>query len=315
MSESRGASDYEAMGKVFIAGTGRSGTTIVHNIIGRHPAAFLVPFESKFVVEGDGLRALVERLTDPIPFSTSDLALNRFIEWTGAVRETDNERVDRLRYFDRIGADNYFPPWRAYIDALVAFQGGPDYCLPRTFDDRGELIALSRTLVATMFGRPASAAGKRFWIEKTPFNLLAMDFLWELFPEAAIIHVKRDPRAVAASYMAQEWLPGDRGQRGELLRQIYACWSRLKPRLGLEHRRYLEIAVEDLLDRPTATLDAVASLLGVDNRFPAQLLDRARLDRSRELTAAETNAWAERELRPYFELMGYDPGPLRPAVA
>jgi hypothetical protein len=53
---------HEALGKIFIAGTGRSGTSILHQILGTHAEIFKIPYESKFIVEGDGLNALLPRL-------------------------------------------------------------------------------------------------------------------------------------------------------------------------------------------------------------------------------------------------------------
>ena len=49
--------------------------------------------------------------------------------------------------------------------------------------------------------------GRRDWCEKTPFNILCMDFLWELVPEATIVHIKRHPVAVVASHVDQPWAP------------------------------------------------------------------------------------------------------------
>ena len=34
-----------------------------------------------------------------------------------------------------------------------------------------------------------------------------MDFLWELVPEATIVHIKRHPVAVVASHVDQSWAP------------------------------------------------------------------------------------------------------------
>jgi len=54
--------DLDILGKIFIAGTGRCGTTLLHSILGTHPEAFKIPFESKFIVEADGLNALIPSL-------------------------------------------------------------------------------------------------------------------------------------------------------------------------------------------------------------------------------------------------------------
>ena len=58
-----------------------------------------------------------------------------------------------------------------------------------------------------MFGGAAADAGKPTWCEKTPFNVLSAPFLWELFPEATIVHITRHPVAVVASHLHQTWAP------------------------------------------------------------------------------------------------------------
>jgi hypothetical protein len=311
---SRSSAAYEALGKVFIAGTGRSGTSILHNIVGGHPDAFKVPGESKFIVEGDGLRALVAALGDPCAVSSADLALNRFIAWTEALGERAENGIERLGYFHTIGRDWYFPPLRAFVDRLIAFREGPDYVFPRLFENRDELIALTREMVSAMFGAPAVAAGKRLWVEKTPNNLLAMDFVWELFPEACVIHIKRDPRAVLKSFMEQPWLPGDRERCATVLADIYAGWRHLKPRLDLAGRRYLEIRLEDLISSPRQMLGRIARLLGVENEFSGDGLHADRIDTWRTNMAADDREFAERVLAPYFALMGYEAGEGREAA-
>ena len=183
-----------ALGKIFIAGTGRCGTTILHTILGRHPQAYRIPFEFKFIVEGDGLNALLPRLHADFSVTASDLALIRFIEMM-------NE--DTHQFSSLLGAQYYFPPLQEYIDNLTDFiyNGHP---FPKKFECREDLVAVTRHFVSTMFGAPTLNAGKRFWVEKTPSNIIAMDLIWELFPEATIIHIKRDPRGVLFSLLQQD---------------------------------------------------------------------------------------------------------------
>lgn len=56
----------------------------MHRVLGSHPAGFLVPFETKFIVEGDGLLALFPALCENFSVTAADLALIRFYEMMGA---------------------------------------------------------------------------------------------------------------------------------------------------------------------------------------------------------------------------------------
>jgi hypothetical protein len=46
----------------------------------------------------------------------------------------------------------------------------------------------------------AAARGKSRWADKSPLYALILPFIWELFPDAQVIHVIRDVRDVTASH-------------------------------------------------------------------------------------------------------------------
>src|SRR5947207_2280859 len=54
---------------IFVAGTGRSGTSQLADILGQHPQIHRIPIETRFIVDPGGLRDLADALTvrcDPI---------------------------------------------------------------------------------------------------------------------------------------------------------------------------------------------------------------------------------------------------------
>ena len=62
---------------IFVAGTGRSGTSQLGDILGEHPQIHRIPIETHFIVDPGGLRDLADALTiryDPI---VGDDALRR----------------------------------------------------------------------------------------------------------------------------------------------------------------------------------------------------------------------------------------------
>ena len=60
------APNFDHQKKVFICGTGRSGTSLLHDMVSAHPQIHGLRGETKFIVEGDGLAALIDQLPDAL---------------------------------------------------------------------------------------------------------------------------------------------------------------------------------------------------------------------------------------------------------
>ena len=73
-----------------------------------------------------------------------------------------------------------------------------------------------------------------------------MDFLWELFPEATIVHIKRHPVAVVASHVDQPWAPPTVDGALAWLKPVYDRWLAWKTTVDLTGKRYVEVRAEDL---------------------------------------------------------------------
>jgi len=72
------------------------------------------------------------------------------------------------------------------------------YCASFGMDERVAADAC-RALVDRLLGEYARKRGRARWAEKTPDNLLHLDTLFRLFPDAKYVHVVRDGPDVAAS--------------------------------------------------------------------------------------------------------------------
>jgi hypothetical protein len=114
----------------------------------------------------------------------------------------------------------------------------------------------------------AGKQGVRRWAECTPDHLLYMEQIKRQIPNALFIHIVRDGRDVALSYVQQKWshpLPWD---RGEVLgvAGLYWEWVVRKgreqgERLGADYR---EIRFEDLIANPKETLSQIGSFIDHD---------------------------------------------------
>src|SRR5258708_18964257 len=113
--------------------------------------------------------------------------------------------------------------------------------------------------------------GVERWADCTPHHLLSMKEIKRQIPDALFIHIIRDGRDVALSYLRQGWahpLPWDRGE--ELgVAGLYWKWIVSKGReagteLGSDYR---EVRFEDLVANPQEVLGRLGEFVNHDLDF------------------------------------------------
>lgn len=114
-----------------------------------------------------------------------------------------------------------------------------------------------------------STSGKRRWAEKTPDNVLHLDYVFSRFPEARFVHLLRDGRDVACSLRTH---PRHKVVRGKLVklntwRPMEECANRwrdslLAVRPWLGDPRLYTVRYEDLVSEPQATIAKMLEFLG-----------------------------------------------------
>lgn len=271
--------------QIFIGGSGRSGTTLLVDIIGRHPQIYSLPLEMRFITDPDGLINLVDALTyNYSPFLSRE-ALYRFHRLMTSYLATPETRPYLNYNFPRIfGSQFYFQHCEQFINRLsqYSFQGksvfevnpqdpelhrnifGPPY-----FENREELLQIAASFVQELFIKLASSHQKSIWCEKTPFNILHVQFLWEMFPQAQVLHIIRDPRAVVNSLMqpVSWWAPNDVRHAALFLKHFLKRWFHVKAQLEKIQKLPIQIKYEDLLQSPQEILDNLAHTLQLDAPF------------------------------------------------
>jgi omega-hydroxy-beta-dihydromenaquinone-9 sulfotransferase len=306
---------------IFVAGTGRCGTTQLNKILGEHPEISSLRNESRFIIDPGGLEDLVRALTTAYTPAHAEDALNRF-EALLTTRLTGREDGPFI-WFDLAAeaGEQWYGEWASgFLAALTSMtfdividrpDGGPDMHLARRiggyFPDRGQLTALCRRHVDALFSSVAARRGKRIWCEKTPLNLLSMAFLWELFPDATIIHIMRHPVAVVASFTKQRWTPDDAESVCAYLEPVYRRWLAFRdghpgPGLG---SRYIEVRLEDLAADWPAQRAALFSRLGLADAETASTMESERTGQAgHQLSAADVHL-TERRLGFAIKGLGY----------
>ena len=308
---------------IFVAGTGRSGTSQLADILGEHPRIHRIPMETRFLVDPGGLRDLADALTIRYDPYVGNDALRRLSDFLTVRlpgrRDRDRghtvaEAIGERHYWDAVGrlwprlivgAFDEPVPAAEFGHAGPFEPRGHRWVIPRYFSDRRELIEILRRATGTMFGGAAADAGKPAWCEKTPFNLLCMDFLWELFPEAAIVHIKRHPVAVVASHVEQPWAPPTVDGVLAWLKPVYDRWLAWKATADLTGRRYVEVKAEDLAAGWPGQRRALFELLGVEDFATGSTFQAHRLEHRHDQFDPATRDFVERALDGVIPAMGY----------
>ncbi|MGH7823896.1 MAG: sulfotransferase family protein [Candidatus Binatia bacterium] len=265
------------MSPIFVVGVGRSGTTLLVNLLGCHPllspiyeTAFLrnllMLCESASWFWGNSpsrrLGALIPGYPQRFLLSRCEKYRKKCEEFRSFIRSLPppaerREQGVRQKYevfpFENqallFNMDELIKEMEAFLQVLVA---GPR--------NEVEIYALARSAIDRQFSEHCARAQKAHWVNKTPRLLLSLDLLPKLYPGAKCIHIVRDGRDVAASFRTLSWGPRD-------VRQAARRWrDRLSQRKRFDSRRlsYLEVHYEDLIKAPSEKLEMIMRFLELE---------------------------------------------------
>jgi Sulfotransferase family len=187
-------SDSGAPNLVFVGGTGRSGTHILAELLGRHPHYHDVPIECRFHTNPQGFPDLL------------------------AGRATKEEFLRKLRRFwwYRIKAGEFMPALLPKLPMGREVRGLHKIMPRERFDaavERFDLayeadpVAACRQLFLDLLGPEADAAGRPGLVEMSSDSVAEGPTLLRVFPEAKLIHTVRDGRDAGASKVSLRQKP------------------------------------------------------------------------------------------------------------
>lgn len=110
--------------------------------------------------------------------------------------------------------------------------------------------------------------GKSRYGDKTPIHVMKLPQLAGLFPEARFVHIIRDGRDVADSYLDVAWGPDDVVEAALLWKRAVEAGRRGGRALG--PHRYREVRYEDLVEDPEGTVQDLCRF--VELRFDPVML-------------------------------------------
>jgi len=104
--------------------------------------------------------------------------------------------------------------------------------------------------------------GKEIFIEQTPWHGLMLPMLKKMFPQMLVIHIIRDPRDVAISFIKSRWW-GDISlddavyKWANIVSQISNFGKNIK-------NQYIELKYEDLVANASCELNKITNFIGVE---------------------------------------------------
>lgn len=198
---------------VFVGGTGRSGTTVMGDLLGQHPdVRTSTPIEIKFLSNRSGLLDVVFGREDAILRSSGKISFIHFRTY----RKRKKKEKERLHTIWTEFEDQVWNKWWD-IDAppphgrgLISGISRPN--LEKLMSDLCRDLKINRIWAARRFMKrfialQDDAGSEKYWVETTPMNIPTADKLLKLFPSALFITMVRDPRDVIASLLTKNWGP------------------------------------------------------------------------------------------------------------
>lgn len=232
---------------IFVCGAHRSGTTLVQTLFDHHPSLIVLPFEGTYFTR---LEPRSRKLTPEdrrIFFACQ--SLQRFAN-----------PANQSPYWLLGRSSTARSPYVEYARALLAWwETAQRHLVAR--DGCWPLVA-----IALAYGHVSGGfAGRHAWLEKTPTNERFLERLREEFPDAKMIHVLRDPRAVFASDQAiPRSLRARLAAAHRVLGELEDSFRLAAERRRLPRERYLVVRYEEVLADSIAASERLRTFVGIE---------------------------------------------------
>ena len=175
-----------SLNPVFVGGTGRSGSTIVGDLLDHHPAITVtIPMEVRFITGNNGIADALAKAGKPAGLKAAELAVDRIHNRWFFRTENVGLHTSMSREFVTETTDRY----------LAHFENSPQHA--------------SQVLVYSIMEKVALGCDAERWVDTTPANARKANLITPIYPQHKVIVMVRDGRDVAASFVHQDFGPSD----------------------------------------------------------------------------------------------------------
>ena len=287
------------MKPVFVGGTGRSGTTVVGDLLGLHQdIRTSVPIEIKFLANKSGLLQLVfGRDTPDIEKKIALLDLRSRLR--RYKRKREKFKKIQVEFLDRIWNTWWDidapPPHGRGLQSGITKKQLEKLLATLIFELRINRVWAARRFMRNFISSQAAHRGQKYWVETTPLNIAQAERILKIFPNALFINMVRDPRDVIASLLTKNWGPTTPLEGIEWIqKRLIDAHHALRT---IPAKQQITIALEDLaINNREQSYQALLTFLGLQDD-PAM---RAFFETELTPQAATSGRWKSEITSPEF---------------
>ena len=287
------------MKPVFVGGTGRSGTTVVGDLLGLHQdIRTSVPIEIKLLANKSGLLQLVfGRDTPDIEKKIALLDLRSRLR--RYKRKREKFKKIQVEFLDRIWNTWWDidapPPHGRGLQSGITKQQLEKLLATLIFELRINRVWAARRFMRNFISSQAAHRGQKYWVETTPLNIAQAERILKIFPNALFINMVRDPRDVIASLLTKNWGPTTPLEGIEWIqKRLIDAHHALRT---IPAKQQITIALEDLaINKREQSYQALLTFLGLQDD-PAM---RAFFETELTPQAATSGRWKSEIASPEF---------------
>jgi len=140
----------------------------------------------------------------------------------------------------------------------------------RITSETGIFIKYDDKVVLSTINKKIKKHPEKILVEKTPMHILHIKKIMRLFPDAKIIHVLRDPRAVAASMLHSKFYKFANSIR-DTTDQYEKCINAIRP--FEKNPNVYTLKYEDLFHETRAQLTKVLDFIGLSEKYIEKMIN------------------------------------------
>lgn len=276
---------------LLVGGTGRSGTSFVYRQFNQGENFHgISEFETSFFT---GTSSFVDLWDIYTRSYTADRFLGKLSQF----------KMRIVAHFADNGVDVDLEPLFARFGKTLLTERGFQVPAETLFT-----IELRRFLWAAFVGdKELDSSHDNFLVEKTPHNAFVYQSIQEMYPDSYLIHVIRDPRAIAESVARQKWGPNNYRDAVFWTRRLLEGWIEKQQSRNAITQNYLVIRAEDLVENHLALKMEISRMLRSDLSKISLQGSSSALDGWAEEISQDDLEFANDKLRNIMSYFNYDP--------